>query len=155
MAPETDFSDALTHPTSTSITQAYLLALAALLASVAKAVSDLIHLYHSRRANVRIRSQLISAIYHKALLRKDTAGVVASKDKEETKDKDKAKHDAKKSGEKGKKDEEKAEAADTGKVVNLMSTDANMYVQLISDADRTGSPASSRWHTSCTRPRLS
>ncbi|CAK9786601.1 putative ATP-binding cassette transporter protein YOR1 [Cutaneotrichosporon oleaginosum] len=120
--------DGLTHPTSTSITQAYLFAFAALLTSILKAVSDMIHLWHSRRANVRIRSQLISAIYHKALLRKDTAGIVASKDKEETADKkDGKKADPKaKSDKKDKKADEKSETADTGKVVNLMSTDANM-----------------------------
>lgn len=91
-------------------------------------MADLIHLWHSRRANVRIRSQLISSIYHKALLRKDTAGVVAAKAKEAPKDDPKGK--GKDDDKKGKKEEakEKAETADTGKVVNLMSTDANMCV---------------------------
>ncbi|BEI93418.1 uncharacterized protein CcaverHIS019_0510460 [Cutaneotrichosporon cavernicola] len=123
--------DGVTSGSSKDITQAYLYAFAALLASILKAVSDMIHLWHSRRANVRIRAQLISAIYHKALLRKDTAGVVAPKEKEEAtgkdKDKDKAKDGGKsKGGKKDKKEEEKPETADTGKVVNLMSTDANM-----------------------------
>lgn len=101
-------------------------------------MADLIHLWHSRRANLRIRSQLISAIYHKALLRKDTAGVVAAKEKTESKDDAKGK--AKVDDKKGKKDEtkEKVETADTGKVVNLMSTDANMCVKLLSKAYRKG-----------------
>ncbi|GMK54458.1 hypothetical protein CspeluHIS016_0110440 [Cutaneotrichosporon spelunceum] len=118
--------DGITTFTSKSITEAYLFASAALLASILKAVSDLIHLWHSRRANVRVRAQLISAIYHKALLRKDTAGVVAPKEKEEATGRDEAKGEAKpKAGIKA-KEEEKSETADTGKVVNLMSTDANM-----------------------------
>lgn len=109
----------MTTPTTKNITQAYILALAALLSSIAKALADLIHLWHSRRANVRIKSQLISAIYHKALLRKDTAGVVAAKSKEDSKEDNKK-------GKKDEKEKEKAETADSGKVVNLMSTDANM-----------------------------
>jgi hypothetical protein len=68
-------------------------------------VSDLLHLWHSRRATIRIKAELTAAIYDKALRRKDASGVVNAKE-EEGKDKDKG---------------EKKSSADTGKIVNLMA----------------------------------
>lgn len=67
-------------------------------------LADLIHLWHSRRASLRIYSQLTAAIYEKALKRKDTSGVV---------------------GEKAGEDEKEGGTAEAGKVVNLMASDAN------------------------------
>lgn len=75
-----------------------------------QAVSDLLHLWHSRRAAVRAKAELIAAIYDKALRRKDASGVVTREDKTAADAKD---------GKKPK--EEKKSNADTGKVVNLMS----------------------------------
>lgn len=99
------------HTSRKQRAQAYLFGFLALLASCTKAVSDLIHLYHGRRGSVRIKSELIAAIYQKALKRKDAAGVVNKKEEEETAE--------------GKKAEESTTSAETGKVVNLMSGDAN------------------------------
>lgn len=101
------------HTSKAQRAQAYIFACLALLASCIKAVSDLIHLYHGRRGNIRIKSELIAAIYQKALKRKDTAGVINKKEEEETADG------------KGEKKPEEPGSAETGKVVNLMSGDAN------------------------------
>lgn len=62
---------------------------------------DFQHLYIIRRANTRVRSELIAAIYDKALKRKDYANV-SHPDSETT-----------------------TARADVGKIVNLMSGDAN------------------------------
>lgn len=86
-----------------------------------KAISDLLHLWHSRRCAVRLKAELTAAVYDKALRRKDASGVVAAKteddaaesDKKDGKDKDKAKGKEKK--------EEKKTNADSGKIVNLMA----------------------------------
>lgn len=94
--------------------RAYLYALGAFLASALKAVSDLLHLWHSRRAAVRVKAELIAAIYDKALRRKDASGVVNQEDKP-------ADAAGGKDAKKGKPKEEKKSNADTGKVVNLMS----------------------------------
>ena len=100
--------DGLTDGTPAAMSRAYVYALLAFLASSSKAVSDLLHLWHGRRATVRIKSQLTAAIYDKALRRKDASGVVAEKETEDKDGKDKEK-------------EEKKSNADTGKIVNLMA----------------------------------
>lgn len=64
---------------------------------------------------MRLKSQLVAAIYQKALKRKDTAGVVNKKEDEGAEEN------------KGKV-EDAPQSAETGKVVNLMSGDANRYV---------------------------
>lgn len=91
--------------------------------TVAKAEADVQHLWYGRRAATHIRSELMAAIYDKALKRKDFSGIV---DKGEKKD------DAPANGPKSaedKKKEEKADdpkaGADVGKIVNLMAGDAN------------------------------
>jgi hypothetical protein len=88
--------DALTNPTPESIAKAYTYALLAFLASIGKAQADLQHLWFSRRASVRIKSTLTSAIYQKSLVRIDKSGVGDSKG-----------------------------SAGVGKVVNLMAGDTN------------------------------
>lgn len=70
------------------------------LSAIQQILLDLQHLYFQRRAVTRIRSELMAAIYEKALKRKDYSGVPDSSD-----------------GQEGK-------AADVGKIVNLMSGDA-------------------------------
>jgi hypothetical protein len=94
-----------------------------------KAASDLLHLWHGRRGYVRIKAQLTAAIYDKALRRKDASGVIDNKKEDDDKKDDDKKDDDKKDGAKNdKKDGQKAAKtsnADTGKVVNLMSTDVS------------------------------
>jgi ABC-type multidrug transport system fused ATPase/permease subunit len=96
--------------------QALVYAVLALLCTVLKAQADLQHLWYGRRAATRARSELMAAIYDKALKRRDASGL-AMKDKESKDDK---------------KDEEKKEKtnADTGKIVNLMSGDANRVAMM-------------------------
>lgn len=74
---------------------------------------DMQHLWFGRRAATRIRSELMTAIYDKALKRKDLSGIVSPQDK----DKDKAKKKA--------ADGKPKAGADIGKIVNLMAGDAN------------------------------
>ena len=84
------------------------------------------HLWHGRRASTRVRSQLMAAIYTKALMRKDYSGIVEKKEPTKgggvpttsgmgtaaaKKIKDKVTGAKNTSG------------ADIGKIVNLMSAD--------------------------------
>ena len=108
--------------------------------SMAQAEADVQHLWYGRRAATRMRSELMSAIYDKALKRKDFSGIV---------DKDAAK-DAKNPGKPSessrlvifgtcelncgvdtdpKADDPKA-GADIGKIVNLMAGDANRVCEI-------------------------
>ncbi|KAJ7187807.1 hypothetical protein C8R46DRAFT_876839 [Mycena filopes] len=113
-------------PTPREKGMAYVYAGLMFLSSLLKSQCDLQHLWYARRATTHVRSELMCAIYDKALRRKDLSGIVKDKD-EETKgsstpkatkeDKAKAKADEQKA------DEPKA-GADTGKIVNLMSNDA-------------------------------
>ncbi|KAH0826125.1 hypothetical protein J3R83DRAFT_5915 [Lanmaoa asiatica] len=85
------------------------------------------HLWYGRRAATRMRTELMAAIYDKALKRKDYSGVI---------DKDKLKDDAdRKAGvapsESSSGDEPKA-GADVGKIVNLMAVDANRIAMMVS-----------------------
>lgn len=120
------------------MSRAYVYAFLAFLSSSLKAVSDLLHLWHGRRATVRIRSELTAAIYDKALRRKDASGVVAAKEDE---------------GDKGEKKEKKSNA-DTGKVVNLMAGQSHspfiICSELTGQATRTGSLILSLEHTTST-----
>ena len=94
---------------------AFIYAFLAFASSLAKAQADLQHLWIGRRACTRIRTELMAAIYDKALKRKDFSGIV-----------DKDAKTAKPPGAKAdpKADEPKA-GADIGKIVNLMAGDAN------------------------------
>ena len=100
--------------------QALVYAILALVCTCLKAQADVLHLWYGRRAATRARSELMAAIYDKALKRRDASGL-AMKDKE-PKD--------------NKKDDEKEEkkSADTGKIVNLMSGDANRVAMMASAA---------------------
>lgn len=115
--------------------RAFVFALLALLASAIKTQTDLQHLYYSRRASVRIKSELTLAIYEKALRRKDVSGstlnATSTAETQPTDNKDDGKTpkdaDSAKKGTATADDDDSA--ASVGKVVNLMSTDAN-YVSL-------------------------
>lgn len=63
--------------------QAYVYAFLAFISALLKAQADLQHLWFSRRAATRMRSELMAAIYDKALKRKDFSGIV-DKDKEKS-----------------------------------------------------------------------
>ncbi|KAF8887923.1 multidrug resistance-associated ABC transporter [Gymnopilus junonius] len=128
--------------TPESRAQAYIYAFLAFICTVMKAQADVQHLWFGRRACTRIRSELMAAIYDKALKRKDFSGIV-DKDKKavvevteppaspaETKRKDKAKK--KKEKEQAAKADDPKAGADVGKIVNLMAGDANRISQTIS-----------------------
>ncbi|KAG8815537.1 hypothetical protein FRC18_001456 [Serendipita sp. 400] len=107
--------------------QAYVYAFLAFLASILKAQSDVQHLWYGRRASTRIRSELMAAIFEKSLKRKDFSGSVDKNSKPaagETEGKGKGKEPAKGKSDSKKPDTKKA-GADIGKIVNLMSNDAN------------------------------
>ncbi|OCF31742.1 ATP-binding cassette transporter [Kwoniella heveanensis BCC8398] len=110
--------EGLDNKSPEAMSQAYIYAILAFLASVFKALVDLLHLWHSRRATVRIKAELTAAIYDKALRRKDASGVVNSKEEE---------------GKEGAKSEKKSNA-DSGKVVNLMAGDTNRVGNTVSSA---------------------
>ena len=103
---------------------AYVYAFLAFLSSLCKAQADVQHLWYGRRACTRIRTELMAAIYDKALKRKDFSGIV---------DKDAAEKKAKPPGAKAdpKADDPKA-GADIGKIVNLMAGDANRCAMTVS-----------------------
>jgi len=87
-------------------------ALLMFLASICKTESDLQYLWFSRRVSGQLRCELMSTIYEKALKRKDLSGATKDKEKKE------------KEGEEKSDEEEKNQGADIGKIVNLMSNDA-------------------------------
>ncbi|KAF7362389.1 hypothetical protein MVEN_00585800 [Mycena venus] len=118
---------------------AYIYALLMFACAICMAQCDTYHLWLGRRAATRIRSELMAAIYDKALKRRDFSGVIDKDKAKEAADqkaaavgtppvlskadqKAKAKDDKKKAEQ---DDDPKAGAADTGKIVNLMAGDAN------------------------------
>ncbi|KAJ7303772.1 hypothetical protein DFH08DRAFT_793782 [Mycena albidolilacea] len=123
------------NPSAREKGTAYIYAGLMFLCSVLKAQCDLQHLWFSRRACTHVRSELMAAIYDKTLKRKDFSGIVS-------KDNDKA-VEAKKSADSAdttkvvtKADKVKAKVkkdkvndpragANTGKIQNLMSSDAD------------------------------
>ena len=125
---------AIDNPTPENRAKAYIYAFAAFLTTLLKvchqncttrdfsliatsqAETDCLHLWFGRRAQVRIRTLLMALIYDKSLKRKDFSGTIRKDDKH--KDTEKA-NDPKSS-------------ADVGKVVNMMSGDANQIAFLVS-----------------------
>ncbi|KAH6888231.1 multidrug resistance-associated ABC transporter [Coprinopsis sp. MPI-PUGE-AT-0042] len=135
----------------TSQSNAYIYAVLAFVCTLCKAEADLQHLWYGRRAATRMRSELMAAIYDKALKRRDYAGIVSSQapkaDEEAAKKQPSEASSSKKMSRAERKKEkkaqklkkEKAEAndepkagADVGKIVNLMAGDANRISQTIS-----------------------
>ena len=104
---------------------AFLYAFLAFASALCKAQADVQHLWFGRRACTRIRTELMTAIYDKALKRRDYSGIV---------DKDKVAEQRGKGGKKkedAKADDPKA-GADIGKIVNLMAGDANRIAMIVS-----------------------
>ncbi|KAI0317356.1 ABC transporter type 1, transmembrane domain-containing protein [Amylostereum chailletii] len=102
--------DAFDHPMPEKRSAAYIYALLAFACTVAKAAVEIQRLWYNRRACTRIRSELMAAIYDKALKRRDFSGAVGQ--------------DRKTDQESATEDDPKA-SADVGKIVNLMAGDAN------------------------------
>ncbi|KAJ7175965.1 hypothetical protein C8R46DRAFT_1174662 [Mycena filopes] len=115
--------DSIDHPTNSDKGIAYETAGLMFICSILKAQCDAQHLWYGQRAATRIRSELMAAIYHKALQRKDFSGIT----KTHTPDNDASgntpgKSAAKPSNPKADENEPTA-GADIGKIVNLMSGD--------------------------------
>lgn len=129
--------DAISDPTPHAIARAYVYAFLTLLCSLLKNQADMQHLWFGRQAVTRTRSILMSAIFEKAMKRKDFSGITAGKkggsggkgkisikkavlESMTKRDKSKA------------KDGKAASAgADIGKIVNLMSADASKSSQIL------------------------
>lgn len=94
-----------------------------LASQVLKALVDGQQLWALRRAATRVRSELMSAIYEKALKRRDFSGITGNTAGKGTAD-DGGK--TKKGKKKGKADEESGAGADIGKIVSLMASDTSV-----------------------------
>ena len=77
----------------TYYSRAYLFAILIFPAQVIKAEADAQHLWYTRRAGTLAKSELIAAIYDKALKRRDYSGIIK---KDEEKEKENAKEGEKK-----------------------------------------------------------
>ncbi|EIN03587.1 multidrug resistance-associated ABC transporter [Punctularia strigosozonata HHB-11173 SS5] len=127
--------ESIDHPEDPrSRANAYIFAFLAFVATLCKAEADVQHLWYGRRAAVRVRSELMTSIYDKALKRKDFSGIVDKDKGKAAASPEEAKKRAKAMG-KGKdtSDDPKA-GADIGKIVNLMAGDANRCANLVSGA---------------------
>ncbi|KAF7982664.1 hypothetical protein HWV62_27123 [Athelia sp. TMB] len=107
------------HPSKASRSRAYVYAFFAFICALLKAQMDLQHLYFGRRASTRIRSELMAAVYDKALKQKDYSGTV---------------HQLK-PGFKPAEDPSitSPHPADSGKIVNLMSVDASRVADAVAE----------------------
>jgi hypothetical protein len=131
---------AIASGTSEARTRAYIYAVLALVCNVAKAQTELQHLWFSRRAATRVRSELMAAIYEKALKRRDFSGITSKGKDDKAKDKDGKAKDTESA------DDEAKAGADVGKIVNLMSGEcvrplSRASVHADTNAARTGSCA--------------
>nr|VWO97308.1 NAD-dependent protein deacylase (EC (Regulatory protein SIR2 homolog) [Ganoderma boninense] len=90
---------------------AFVYAFAAYVCSMLRAQIDLQHLFFGRRAGSRVRSELMVAVYDKALKRKDFSG--ATRKEEDM-------------------DDVQSSSADSGKIVNLMSSDVTLVSNTVS-----------------------
>ncbi|CAE6448018.1 unnamed protein product [Rhizoctonia solani] len=102
--------------------KAYVLAGLAFVSRILKAQADAQHMWYGRRASTRTRSEIMAAVYDKALKRKDAADMSGKKDKD------------RKQSRKGKKDPMKQEKAGVGKIVQVMSADASRVGKTVSGA---------------------
>ncbi|KAF8208888.1 hypothetical protein K438DRAFT_1813082 [Mycena galopus ATCC 62051] len=119
----------LENPVEGGRPRAYLYAFLAFACQIAKSESNVMHFFYSRRANTRMKTELMIAIYDKALKRCDFTGVVdnaAKVDAKATKDAKASKKDGKPAAQKQDEEDFGPKAgAQLGKIVNLMSVDAN------------------------------
>ncbi|KAG9037596.1 hypothetical protein FRB95_004816 [Tulasnella sp. JGI-2019a] len=114
----------------------YIFAILSFLAAVAKAETDVQHLWFGRRAATRAKTSLQAAVYVKALARKDFSGVTKKEEEKAAKVPEptdrKGKKAAKAKAEEAAKETEKKSAADVGKIVQLMSADSNQVAMFFS-----------------------
>ncbi|KAF7365100.1 putative multidrug resistance-associated ABC transporter [Mycena venus] len=123
--------DAIDHPDPTSRDKgmAYNYAGLMFICALLKAQFDAQHLWYGTRASTRIRTELMAAIYDKALKRKDFSGVTKKNATEPAVESTKTTAQQKA---KPKEDENQATAgADIGKIVNLMSSDAEKIARIV------------------------
>ncbi|CDO68601.1 hypothetical protein BN946_scf184996.g32 [Trametes cinnabarina] len=107
-----DVSGRIPAPEQRALAFSY--ALLAFVSTMCRAQADLQHMWFGRRAATRIRSELMASIYEKALKRRDFSAIV-DKQSSQTSSKENSQD---------RKDDPKA-GADIGKIVNLMSGDAD------------------------------
>ncbi|KAF5326729.1 hypothetical protein D9619_003945 [Psilocybe cf. subviscida] len=119
------------HSTMETRGNAYVFAFLALLCTGLKTQAEMLHLWFSRRASIRLRQALMAAIYDKSLKRKDFSGVVNKDDQGEKATVPGAKTSKAQAAANKKNDNPKA-GADIGKIVNLMSSDCNRLSFVIS-----------------------
>ncbi|KAJ6605651.1 ABC transporter type 1, transmembrane domain-containing protein [Mycena sp. CBHHK59/15] len=93
------------------------------LCSVVKALFDAQHLWYGQRAATRIRSELMAAIYDKTLKRKDFSGIIHKEKVQQATASGPSGGNTPKAKAKA-EDNVPSAGADTGKIVNLMSGDA-------------------------------
>ncbi|KAH7927022.1 P-loop containing nucleoside triphosphate hydrolase protein [Leucogyrophana mollusca] len=117
--------DAIDNPASDSRAHAYIYALLTFVCTMLRAQAEVQHLWFARRAAGRVRSELMAAIYEKALKRADYSGVV-----------DKDKHakiaDTKATDATDPTTDDPKAGADVGKIVNLMAVDADKIAFVVS-----------------------
>lgn len=87
--------------------QAYVFGVLATLSMVFRSLSEVQHFHHARRIGMRLRTELTTAIFDKALLRKDMAGKV---------------------------DSDEARNSSVGRVLNLLSADVNRVLRMGCDS---------------------
>ena len=120
----------------------YIYASLAFCSVLCKAEADILHLWIGRRASTRIRSELMASIYAKALVRKNYSGIIDKKDGRQGNHKDgkstlpttssQSNTSTKSKAEEGQGDPKYTSGADVGKIVQLMSGDANSIAQFFS-----------------------
>ena len=87
--------------------QAYIFGILATLSMVFRSLSEVQHFHHARRIGMRLRTELTTAIFDKALRRKDMAGKV---------------------------DSDQARNSSVGRVLNLLSADVNRVLRMGCDS---------------------
>ncbi|KAF7331551.1 ATP-dependent bile acid permease [Mycena kentingensis (nom. inval.)] len=104
----------LPNPTPRDKGLAHMYAAMMFFCAIMRGQCNLQHLWFSRRSTARVRSELMAAVYDKALKRKDFSGAVKEKEKSTAE------------GDQDKPQEENKEksSADVGKIVNMLSSDA-------------------------------
>lgn len=87
--------------------QAYIFGILATLSMVFRSLSEVQHFHHARRIGMRLRTELTTAIFDKALLRKDVSGKI---------------------------DSDQARNSSVGRVLNLLSMDINRVLRMGCDS---------------------
>ncbi|KAJ7592171.1 hypothetical protein C8J56DRAFT_932695 [Mycena floridula] len=110
--------------------RAYMYAVLMFAFSIARPQVDLQKLWFCRRSATRTRSELMAAVYDKALKMRDYSGIIDQDKKKEAEDK-KNRTDTTKDGKKTDDKDEPRAGANIGKIVNLMSSDATTMSDML------------------------